>query len=273
MSNKILSSVGSFIGRGNGRNHKLIKELSEKINCDGIEFLVLTPWQENIIEITKELQDLSKPVPIFHFQKEIGELISRNEGNDTEQAIELFKKSCEAAKIINSKQIVLHLWGGTGSDYNIEHNIETCEYLNIIAKKNELLLSIENIPCVAFSPIKYIKKLSKLFSEVYFTFDTKFAQFHNEMNESLFGNLKILWIEKRINHIHINDYSGKYKEWKNLRGKQIGEGNVDFKLLFEHLKKINYPGTITMEAPGFYNNVLNINRINESINFIRDRLK
>lgn len=36
----ILCSTGALIGKPNGRDYRLLESLSEKLNCDGFEFMM-----------------------------------------------------------------------------------------------------------------------------------------------------------------------------------------------------------------------------------------
>ncbi len=148
------------------------------------------------------------------------------------------------------------------------HNIECYKYLREISDSNQLSLMIENVVCNNRNPMSHLITLAKVYPDIQFTFDTKMAAFHNEMdllyqkeNEYLFANIK---------HMHINDYGGGYKDWKNLNTLHIGEGHIDFDKLFDFLNQMNYQGDFTVEATSFdQNGNIDFEALNKSFEKIR----
>lgn len=269
--NRIFCSTGALIGRANGRNPYLLTECAERLNCDGFEFLMYDDWYEKSDEIASYINTLSKPFPVFHIEKNVGDLISRNELGDTEKALDLFCKNCEFAKKIKSDKLVLHLWSGLDSDKNIQHNIDVYKVVREIASNFELQLTIENVVCNKSDPMNHLMCLFKLFPDIHFTFDTKMSEFHNQ-TELLYleENLEVY---ERISHIHINDYKGGYKEWQCLKTLQIGDGQVDFARFFNFLNQKMYSGDFTIESTSFdHNGVIDFKRLNESIERVRGLL-
>lgn len=98
--------------------------MPKKINCDGFEFLMYNSWYEDWEQIAEYLAKTEVEFPVFHIEKQVGELISRNEAGDIEQAHKLFEINCKMAKKLGAERLVLHLWGGLPSDRNIHINIE-----------------------------------------------------------------------------------------------------------------------------------------------------
>lgn len=94
-----------------------------------------------------------------------------------------------------------------------------------------------------------MKTLAKLFPDIGFTFDTKMAAFHSQLellyadeNKPLFG---------AIRHLHINDYGGGHMDWANLKTLHIGSGHIDFGRFFGFINSMGYSGDITVEATSF----------------------
>lgn len=266
MNIKILCSIGAFIGRVNGRNHKLIIEYAKKINSDGFEFLMYNSWYDRIDEILKDLKNSGIKFPVFHADKSIGELISRNEEGDVDLAAQLFRENCIMANELKSDKLVLHLWGGIHSDKNIQ--INTCQYsvLNEIAKEHQILLTVENVVCNQKNPMLHINNLRIHYPNISFTFDTKMAAFHNELELIYEKESEWLFTENKISHIHINDYCGNYMDWNNLRALHIGEGSIDFIRFFQFLKQENYTGTYTVESTSMNKDgSIDIDKLNKSL--------
>ena len=246
---KILCSTGALIGRPNGRNYKLLSELKNKIKVDGYEFMLYDSWYGEIAEVVKFLISEKLNIPVMHTDKSIGEIISV--GENTAEAFKRFEINCGVANKIGAKKLVLHLWGGIASDRKFENNIKAYPKLKEIAEKEGLILLVENVICNTLDPISRLKELCEIYPDIKFVFDTKMAQFHRQMPLIYNEENSFLFKEKRVEHIHLNDYKGQYMDFTNLRVLPVGEGDVDFKSFFEYLKQVNYEGDFTMESTAF----------------------
>ena len=266
--NRILCSTGALIGRPNGRDYRLLKQCAQELDCDGFEFLMYNTWHGEIEEIKSFLASLSVDFPVFHIEKSVGNLISRDGEGDVEQAFSLFETNCAIARDIGSEKLVLHLWGSVDSDKNIANNIECYKALRSTADRYGLLLTVENVVCNRKDPYTHFCELMAEYPDVRFTYDTKMAEFHcqNDLlylpeSEELFSH---------ISHFHINDYAGGYMEWERLATLNIGEGHVDFKRLFGFLKEKGYKNDFTVEATSFdKNGIINFAALNKSFAKIR----
>lgn len=273
MNNTVLCSTGAFIGRVNGRNHKLIMKYAPELHCDGFEFMMYDTWYEKMNEIQNDLHASGLLFPVLHVDKQVGERISRNQSNDTEVALELFKKNCWMANAIGAEKLVLHLWGGIPSDSNISYNIEIFKKLDDIAKDNGLQLTVENVVCNQQNPMIHMTELSNKYSDVVFTFDTKMAAFHNQLNTIYELEWDWLWSNNRIKHLHINDYKGGYMDWSNLKALHIGDGMIDFEKFFLFIKEKMYQGTLTVESTSMIaDGSVDIEKLNQSLDYIRTHL-
>ncbi len=265
--NKILCSTGALIGRWNCRDFMLLTRCVHALECDGFEFMMYNPWHERVDELTAFLKTLDTEFPVFHTEKDIGNLISRNEDGDNEKAISLFERNCAIARDIGSEALVLHLWGGIDSDKDIENNISVYKRLREISERFGLLLTVENVVCNRADPISNLSKLTSACPDAVVTFDTKMSEFHNQ-TRALYRNEND-WLFSRIRHMHVNDYNGGYMDWENLKTLHIGEGKVDFGRLFEFLKSKEYKYDFTVEATSFNQNgeldFLSLNRTFEKI--------
>jgi len=270
--NRVLCSTGTSIGRPNGRDFTLLRECVKNLKCDGFEFMMYSTWYDRIGELKAFLEALSVQIPVVHVEKGVGELISRNEAGDREEAIRLFEINCALAEEIGAETLVLHLWNGIHSDKNIAHNISMYPVLRDIADRHGLLLTIENVVCSHEDPMAHLKRLAGAYPDISFTFDTKMAEFHAQL--PLLYEKGSEEIVRRIRHMHINDYSGGYKDWTRLKTLHIGEGQVDFERLFAFLKEIGYRGDFTVEATSFGSDgVIDFDSLNRDFECIRERLK
>lgn len=267
--NKVFCSTGTMIGRPNGRNFKLLNDVCPELDCDGLEFLMYDTWYDKIDEIKEVLPTVSKKIYVFHLEKQIGELISQNR---LDEALYKMEINCDLAKFLGAKMLVLHLYNGVISDKYIEYNMECYKYLEEIANKYDLVLTVENVVCNQKDPMTHLLSLIEKYPNIKFTFDTKMADFHKQLNLLYEEEYKHVWTH--IAHFHVNDYLGGYKDWTNLRVLHLGNGDIDFDLFFKHVKKMGYKGDFTTEATSFdKDGIIYPNLLNETVSKIREYIK
>ena len=180
--------------------------------------------------------------------------------------------NCALAKDIGAETLVLHLWNGIISDKNIEYNIECYKYLEEIAAKHDLTLTVENVVCNGSDPMAHLCALCEEYPHIKFTFDTKMADFHKQLD--LIYDPKYRHVVNNFAHLHVNDRLGEYKDWTNLRVLHIGDGSVDFDRFFAFIKEIKYAGNFTTEATSFdQTGRVDIDRVNRTIDKIQNYIK
>ncbi len=248
-------------------------EYAPQLNCDGFEFMMFRSWYEKMQDIKRDLNTSGLAFPVFHAEKSIGEYISRNQEGDIETAFENYRKNCWLASEIGSEKMVLHLWGGIPSDSNINNNFNQLDQLNTIAESNGILLTIENVVCNHQNPMTHLATMRKEFPEIVFTFDTKMAAFHSELEWVYQPEWNWLWSEKKINHLHINDYSGGHMEWSKLNALPLGDGQIDFERFFTNLKDKEYNGYYTLEASSKKaDGSMDIEKMNRNLLYINEKI-
>ncbi|MBO5262423.1 MAG: sugar phosphate isomerase/epimerase [Clostridia bacterium] len=263
--NRVLCSTGTLLGRPNGRDFTLLHSLVPKLHCDGLELLMYDTWYGKTKELTTTMKKMPLPVYVFHLEKTIGEDIGHYRLDD---ALEKMEINCALAKSLQATTLVLHLWNGIISDKNIGYNIECYKYLEEIAEKHNLNLTVENVVCSNQSPMTHFSTLIEKYPNIKFTYDTKMADFHKEQDLIYSPNYR--HIVNNFAHLHINDRLGEYKDWTNLKVLHIGHGSVDFDRFFSFIKAINYKGDFTTEATSFnQEGKINIDLLNESLDKIR----
>lgn len=247
--NRVLCSTGAIVGRPNGRDITLLNTVKDVIECDGYEFLMYDTWYEKVDFIRNFMLSFGKPTPVFHVEKSIGELIGIGSEGDIKRALELFEINCSLARDLRAEKLVLHLWNGELSDRNIESNIAAYKYLHEISEAYGLMLTVENVVCGLEDPMKHFRTLELMYPEIKFTYDTKMASFHDQL-ELLYKD-ESAHLYPRIEHMHINDHGGAYRDFKALKTLHIGQGKIDFSKLFVFLRQIDYKGDFTAEATSF----------------------
>lgn len=266
----VYCSTGALIGKPNGRDYRLLADCAKHIECDGFEFMMYGDWYSEYETIAEYIRMNEIFTPVFHVEKQVGDLISRNHPGDTERAFELFDINCKTATLIQSNILVLHLWGGIDSDKDISNNINAYKKLRGIADSYNLPLTIENVVCSVSDPFAHMFTLTEVYPDIIFTFDTKMAHFHRQLEQ--FYKLPQKWVAEHISHIHINDYGGGYMDWVNLKTLHLGEGNIDFLQFFEFVRK-NYTGDFTIESTSFdKSGEIHFDVMNKDTRFVKEKL-
>ncbi len=267
--NEILLSTGAFVGRVNGRNHKLIIDYAGQINCDGFEFLMYPDYYEKLTTILADFKTAQINFPVVHFDKAVGDLLNIPDNESLSKALDLFKKNCELAQKIGAEKFVLHAWGVPNSDEFVETIYERVGHCLEIAKAFKLDMLVENIFCKRMSPLRHLNNLAELFPSVGFTMDTRSAQFHGELLETCESSL---WA-KSIRHVHINDYNGGYMDWSATYPiPQPSFGKIDWAMFFSKLKEKDYKSSLTLEAPSMIESGVYVKTLNNSLEFIKNGL-
>lgn len=246
---RILCSTGALIGFPNGRDYRLIASVADKLQCDGYEFMMYDSWYEDRQALVRFLKALSLDFPVMHCEKSVGEKLSSGEKTETQRAFSDFRINCEIAGEIGAEKMVLHLWNGKPSDRQIENHLAVYGALKEEARRRGIELTVENVVCAARDPMTHFRSLLALDPDVRFTWDTKLAAFHGQMNALYDPDQQWLW--RHIAHLHINDYDGGYTDWGHLRTLHVGQGNIDFDRLFAYLPGTGYAGDFTVEATAF----------------------
>lgn len=263
---EIYCSTGAFVGRINNRNHLLIPEAAEKLDCDGFEFMVCNSWYENFDKICREVAGIN--FPVIHLDKDIGEFLSRNTDSDREAAFAEFRENLRVAKLLRCKKAVLHLWGGLPSDGHMESNLNAYPELKRISEEYGIQLLIENVPCNTYDPLSHWRELIKIDPDVKFIVDTRFLAFHGQFEEFYKGEFI-----NRTEHVHISDWSAGLMEWTALRPiPHPGGGKIDFDRFFDYLKRSGHEGSITLESPSMLEVGLDSDSLQKDLNYIKSKI-
>lgn len=252
--NQIMFSTGVFIRSSSNHDHTLIEKIMPDLVTPCFEVLVSDYYADRQDEYEEaanailRAKEKGASFPIMHMNQQIGNLISRNEDEDIDKALQIFRFNCDYAARFGSKLLVLHLWGGIHSDKNIEVNIDVFPRLKAIADKHNLTLTVENVVCNYHKPLDHLKRMCDLFKDdVKFTIDVRHAEFHKTLRETC--ESAFLWENNLVRHLHISDYKDDYKDWAKFKPNNtpITYGDVDFDYFFAFLKAVKYSGSITIE--------------------------
>lgn len=259
-SPKILVSTGTFIGRANGRNERLIPIIAEKTICDGFELMLLEDWHERLPAVCDFLLTSGFRPETVHLEKNIGVLLSDGSEKRAQEAVEIFRKDIEVSAKLGAHLAVLHFWGGRRSDYHLDKNLPFIPIFYEIAKKSGILLTIENIPCVYGASLFAWNRIAAYYPEARFIFDSRLDAFHHDYKK-IFASPH--W--KNVCHMHISD-SGKEMIHPILHP---GEGAIDFDSLFAEMP--SYPPAITIESPVLNpDGTADTEKLNRTVAYIRE---
>ncbi len=268
---EILCSTGAIIGLPNGRDYNLLKPFSEKLECDGFEFMMYSTWYEEMNSILKAIRAMQVKIPVMHCEKHIGESISKG---DLATALDLFEKNVYIAGELGAKKLVIHLWDGMTSDSNFGSNLEAYAKLRALTDESGIDLLVENIVCTHQDPMSRWKQLADVYQDIHFVFDTKMAEFHGQTELLYAPENDWLWKDGHVCHYHVNDYGGAFKEWAKLKTLPIGKGHVDFHAFFDFIHKIGYNDTFTVESTAFdAQGVVDFEMLNAQFRHIKEAMQ
>lgn len=268
---RILCSTGALLKYGG--DYKILEPLSRQFECDGYEFMMDSPYYEEVEELKRYFQEMRLYIPVVHCEKSIGENISKGGQPEWSDAFEKFEINCDIAQSIGAEKMVIHLWDGKTSDSHFQNNLTGYAPLNEIAQRYGLDLLVENVVCNVENPMKHFCELRDSYPDIHFVFDTKMAAFHDQLDLLYDTEYSWLWQEGHICHYHVNDYSGGYMDWENLRSLPIGKGKIDFTRFFEFLIQVRFDGFLTVEATAHNDEgVVDVELLNEQFRCIRVHL-
>ncbi len=282
MKRTILTSTGTMVSRLNGYDYKRALREAASVTADGlssgIELMMLTFYYDKYESVVSEIKANGLSAPVIHCEKEIGTMLSdaghlAADGNNADERplraelMELFRLNCRIGEMAGSCRMVFHLWGGVNSDGYLDYNISALGEMNDIAASHGLRLLIENIPSVVNDPLRNWHSIlsADALGSGGFIFDTRFGKLH-EQSDHILTDRDIF---PHIEHVHISDFGGTYRDFKALRPiLHPGEGTIDFPRIAELLDGIDYTGTITLESPVAVENDMDIPKLRNTLAYL-----
>lgn len=165
---------------------------------------------------------------------------------DNQTLFENVKRSIEVSRVLGAKCCVLH----PSSDCSIHENAERFKLLIDVARENDMIIAIENVPNDKLfgKPEDFIELLNEI-NDDHFKFCLDIG--HAEME--LTGSSAVDFINKMGNRLvclHIHD---------NEKGHDIHQlpytFMIGFKEIWKVLKKNHYQGDVTFECGTCFNNL------------------
>lgn len=243
----ILPSIGAFIGRVNGRDHRAFLSVCDRIDAAAYEFMMYESFYPRAEGILDDFSASGLSFPVFHIEKRLSEYIATGTADDRQEALSRFEINCRAAVRLGARKLVLHLWNGLASDGHFSHHLDAYGALCHIAEEHGLLMTVENVVCAHRDPLYHFGELLDRYPRVAFTYDSKMAAFHRQEYCLFDDEYRHLWGD-HIRHIHFNDYNGTPGDFSKLAVLHLGEGNIDIVRFAAGLHAVGYRDTVTLEC-------------------------
>ena len=265
VKNEIYLSTGCFTGRINGRNPRLLADFYDQIECDGFELMLFDDLYRNLDETIRSYVSLGIRIPVVHMNKRTGDFLSSPGDKNYDAARALIEQDLEIARRVGARRAVFHPWGIPDSDRFSEMLLRRLSSLLAEYRGSDPELMPENCICTSGSPLLHLRKLCAE-TGCHITLDTRAAAFHAELNAQLSAFLP----NGSVGHFHIIDYAGSPHDWEARSViPQPGEGNVDFRALFDAAQRADYRGSYTMESPHMLPDSVDVPLFNRSLAYIR----
>lgn len=272
MSNRILCSTGTMVGRANGYDYHVIIENKDLPQADGFELMMLKAWYDKLPDVASALEKAGVRTPAIHFEKDIGALLGLGSEEDHEEGLRLFRINADMARAVGAEKAVFHLWDGRFSEKQIFQAIAGLSELYEICGSRGVELAVENVPSRAPSPLDNMRSIAEKYPRARFTFDTRHAAYLGQC-EAFFESE--LW-QARICHFHVSDYSGETVPgmWGVTRPiLHPGEGIIDFEALFAEMPAY-HGGTVTLESPVLgEDGSLDLPKLVRSLAYLAEKMK
>ena len=280
MKRPLYCSTGALVGRVNGYDFrgamKILRSLYEEERIRGLELMMLPAYYENRAAVTEAVRQSGVPSPVIHCEKEIGTMLSdagalTDSGHEeearalSEEAFRLFRLNCAFAEDLGIPRMVIHLWGGRTSDSHIARNVGALPDLTETAAAHGLRLLVEIVPSSAGDPLSNWKRVLPFLGNGGLIFDSRFGKLHEQIRETLTDPA----VTPRIEHVHVSDFGGGYREFSALRPiLHPGEGKIDFPALAGLLDRMGYAGSVTLESPVMGENGWNVPKLGRTLSYL-----
>jgi sugar phosphate isomerase/epimerase len=153
------------------------------------------------------------------------------------------KNSIDIAATMDPGIVVVHpghipILGKKFEDKILENSIKSLDECSKYANDNGVMLCIENMPDIDGLLGKDINQLDEIVKDLnaHITLDVGHAY-------NMKFSVKEMLRSPRIKHIHLSDNDGTFDNHN-----AIGSASIDFKSLFNELKRIGYDGILVVEV-------------------------
>ena len=266
---QLLCSTGAFSRYPDYVDYHAALRYGPQLDVDGLELMFYASWYDKIDTIATTLQRSGLRFPVMHTEKNIGVALGKPDVAERERGVQWLSENCRLASLLDTKVLVLHLWGWPELDDHLENNLALFSQCLDITEQYGLTLAIETIPCRHFDPLSNVRRAWECDNRCQVALDTEFLAQSNQLDEAFTSAW--LWSPCHVQHIHIKDFDGhSFTPDGRRRYLHPGEGTIDFEHFFDQLKQCRYDGYISLESPAIdMKGVVDIGRIQESLHHIK----
>ena len=246
MSPRILCSTGAITRDPDQTDHKAILEHAPALGTQAFELSVYGAWYGHLDEVVEDMRAAELSFPVVHADKGIGALLGSEDVDEAEEALARLEANCRLAAALGAGIVVMHLWELPVSDTAIERNLDRLPACLDTAEAYKLVLAVETIPGMVATPLSNIHLAVDRDPRCRVTLDTEFLGFHGQVAESVEADW--LWEDKRVRHVHLKDFDGRFRDGDGRRYLLPGEGTLDLQGFLAGLVERGYKDAITIEA-------------------------
>jgi len=233
-----------------------------------MEVIFYPAWYGRSEAIARDLVSHKVKCPVVHGEKGIARLWGSDDAETRSEGVKRFEENLRFAADIGAERMVLHLWERPEGDEILDRNLEFYSAALHQAQELGIALSAETIPTIVATPLTNIRTIADRFPRTEITFDTEFLAFHDEVEKAF--SIDTLKSFPQLTHVHVKDYGGGLVSPEGVRYYlHPGEGQLDFESLFSNLRTCDYLGAITLEASGYVDGVLDVEKVNKSLDYLR----
>ena len=245
-----------------------------RIAADGYEVMIDRAVMPNAAAWSARLRAAAIPVPMVHIGKATGELFASDDAQSRAAGLEKLAADLEIVRMFGARHAVLHLWGYPGNDRFFAQTLEALSDALIWGERAGVELLVETIPCVERPLLTRLRELHAAFPALRYTIDSRLLALAESVDAVMAADW--LWTSGCVAHVHISDCrrdaDGVCQQRPIL---QPRAGCIDFGAFFAALRRHDYAGAVTLEAPAVEptTRAVDTETLNVSLNYIRDALK
>ena len=240
-----------------GENFESLIKRLQKVNISRIELIDegLHSLNKNRVRILKDIShshDLKITVhaPFVDINIAYPNLFLRR------TALRILKRSMKHANDLNCKLWIFHPGRSTGVSLfypNLDWrlNLDAIQGLSETAREYGLQITVENLP----EPFPFLLKSVEDFKRFYMDCNCPIGLTvdigHANVNQQILDFIHEF--PNKIVHIHVSDNDGTFDHHQG-----IGWGNIQWSIIAENIKRINYKGAIILESYDHIKESLNL---------------
>ncbi len=272
-NNQILCSTGAIGFYPVQADIDLMLDVFPRIAADGYEVMIDRAVMPNAAAWSARLRAAGIPVPMVHIGKATGELLATDDAQSRAAGLDKLAVDLDIVQMFGARHAVLHLWGYPGSDRFFAHTLDVLADALALAEQADVELLVETIPCVQRPLLARLQELHTAFPRLRLTIDSRLMALAGAVEDVMAADW--LWASGCVAHVHVSDCrrnaDGVCEQRPIL---QPRDGCIDFAAFFAALRRYDYAGAVTLEAPAVdpATRAVDTHVLNRSLHYIRAAL-